>query len=61
MREAVLAAVANVRDQFELDALDVRMTKVGPKLYVEVEGFAGPEVTIRQDQQVRESLPATAR
>ena len=56
VREAVLAAVASVRDQFELDALDVRMTKVGPKLYVEVEGFAGPDVTIRQEQQVRESL-----
>ena len=53
--------MANVRDQFELNALDVRMTKVGPKLYVEVEGFANPDVTIRQEQQVRASLAPTAR
>ena len=31
-------ALAGVRDQFELHEPQVRMTKIGPKLYVEVEG-----------------------
>ena len=52
----MLDAVAGVRQQFELDEPEVRMAKVGPKLDVEVEGLAGPDVTIRQEPRVRESL-----
>ena len=42
LRAAVLDAVREVRAAFDLDEPDVRMTKVGPKLYVEVEGAAAP-------------------
>jgi predicted Co/Zn/Cd cation transporter (cation efflux family) len=56
VHDAVLGAVAEVRADFELDEPAVRMTKVGPKLYVEVDGRAGPDVTIRQEHEVRESL-----
>ena len=56
LRSAVLEAVGEVRDAFDLDEPDVRMTKVGPKLYVEVEGAAAPDVTIRQEHEVREDL-----
>jgi predicted Co/Zn/Cd cation transporter (cation efflux family) len=56
VHDAVLSAVAEVRADFELDEPAVRMTKVGPKLYVEVDGSAGPDVTIRQEHEVRESL-----
>lgn len=56
VREAVLGAIASVRDEFALDAPEVRMTKVGPKLYVEIEGRAHPTTTIEAEHQVRESL-----
>jgi len=56
VRDGVMAAVAEVRRTFELEEPDVRMTKVGPKLYVEVEGIAAPAVTIGQEHEVREAL-----
>ena len=34
-----------VRADFDLADLEVRMTKVGPKLYVEIDGHVPPTVT----------------
>jgi hypothetical protein len=45
-----------VRAEFDLADLDVRMTKVGPKLYVEIDGHVAPDVTVTQEHDVRTSL-----
>jgi len=52
----VMEAIASVRGQFDLDEPEVYMTKVGPKLYVEIDGTAGPGVTIAQLHEVRLAL-----
>jgi predicted Co/Zn/Cd cation transporter (cation efflux family) len=52
----VRAAVDEVRGQFDLATPTVLVTKVGRKLYVEVEGLVEPEVTVRQEDEVREAL-----
>jgi predicted Co/Zn/Cd cation transporter (cation efflux family) len=52
----VRAAVDEVRAQFDLATPTVLVTKVGRKLYVEVEGLVEPEVTVRQEDEVREAL-----
>lgn len=54
--EQVRAAVASVQDRFELDEPSIHVTKLGPKLYVEVGTTASPNVTIEQEHEVRESL-----
>lgn len=48
--------VAEVLERFGVDEAVVRMTKVGPKLYVEVEGFADPDVTVREEHRLRTAL-----
>lgn len=50
--------VETVRRRFGLDEAVVRMTKVGPKLYVEVEGVADPEVTVAEEHELRTALEA---
>ena len=52
----VLDAVAAVRTQFDLDEPTVLMTKIGPKLYVEVDGVVAPDVTVAQEHEVRRAL-----
>jgi cation diffusion facilitator family transporter len=37
---------------------EIRMTKVGPKLYVEVDGFVSPDVTVGAEHDLRERLDA---
>lgn len=49
-------AVAAVVKAYDLDTPDVRVNKIGPKLYVEINGTAGPDVTIKQEHEVRENL-----
>ncbi len=56
VRHPVEQAVAAVRKAFDLDEPDVRINKIGPKLYVEISGTASPDVTIRQEHDVREDL-----
>ena len=57
-QEAIRSALDATRAEFDLDKPDLYTTKVGPRLYVEVDGTAGPDVTIAQEHQVRESLRA---
>lgn len=54
--DQVTAAVSAVQAQFELDEPTVYVSKVGPKLYLELSTTASPDVTIRQEHEVRESL-----
>ncbi len=58
--------VTTVMGRFGIDDAVVRMTKVGPKLYVEVEASAPPGTTIEEEHRVRNAvrselsdLPAT--
>lgn len=54
--EPVRAAVDEVRARFDLEAPSVLVTKIGRKLYVEVEGLVAPDVTVRQEEEVRAAL-----
>jgi hypothetical protein len=56
VQDLVHAAIEDVRRQFAIDALDVRMTKTGPKLYVEVDALVQPDVTVTQEHAVRVAL-----
>lgn len=56
VQEPALAVVTAVFDEFRLTDPDIRMTKVGPKLYVEVEGLAHPGMTIEQEHSIRQVL-----
>lgn len=56
IQEPVLAAVDEVRRAHGLEAPFVRMTKIGPKLYVEVDGAAPPETTVAEEHAVRSEL-----
>jgi predicted Co/Zn/Cd cation transporter (cation efflux family) len=58
VQEPVLATITSVFDEFHLSEPDIRMTKVGLKLYVEVEGLADPGMTIEQEHNVRRELGA---
>jgi predicted Co/Zn/Cd cation transporter (cation efflux family) len=57
----VRAIIADICRQYELDVPTVRMTKVGPKLYVEVEGTVAPDVTVSQEHEVRTALQSRLR
>jgi cation diffusion facilitator family transporter len=57
LREAE-AKVEEVHRRFGLDEAVVRMTKVGPKLYIEVEGIADPNVTVAEEHELRTALEA---
>jgi predicted Co/Zn/Cd cation transporter (cation efflux family) len=52
----VLEAVELVRARFDLDEPTVLMSKVGPKLYVEVDGVVDADVTVAQEHEVRLAL-----
>jgi cation diffusion facilitator family transporter len=55
--EPVQRAVDAVSTRFHLDPPpDVRVAKLGPKLYVEVEGTVSPTVTVAQEHELREDL-----
>jgi predicted Co/Zn/Cd cation transporter (cation efflux family) len=56
IREAVETRVDLVRNEFELGPLTSRVTKVGPKLYVEVEGLIDGRATIAEEHRVRQRL-----
>jgi pimeloyl-ACP methyl ester carboxylesterase len=54
--DAVQASVDAVADEFDLAPLTVRVTKVGPKLYVEVEGTIDGLATVTAEHEVRQRL-----
>lgn len=56
VQHAVHQHVDAVRAEFDLADLEVRMTKVGPKLYVEIDGQVAPDVTVTQEHDVRTTL-----
>lgn len=56
IQEPVLAIVRSVCADFEIDDPEVRMTKVGPKLYVEIDAVVRPDATIAQEDEVREII-----
>lgn len=56
VQQPVRAIIADICQQFDLDPPKVRMTKVGPKLYVEVDGTVAPDVTVTQEHEVRTAL-----
>jgi cation diffusion facilitator family transporter len=56
IQQPVLDAVHDVRALFDLDAPTVLMSKVGPKLYVEIDAVVDPAVTVAQQHQVRTAL-----
>jgi len=56
IRDAVETRVEAVRIQFGLDPLEVLMTKVGPKLYVEVDGVVDGALTITDEHVVRQQI-----
>jgi predicted Co/Zn/Cd cation transporter (cation efflux family) len=42
--------------EYALHDPELRMTKIGPKLYVEIDAFAAPDVTIGTEEQLRRRL-----
>lgn len=58
IRSPVLSAVESVGTTYGLADTDVRMSKVGQKLYVEVEAIVQPDVTIGVQHRIREDLRA---
>lgn len=51
-------ALAPVKVGFAIHDIAVRASKVGPKLYLEVEAFADPTVTVEQVEQLRAAISA---
>jgi predicted Co/Zn/Cd cation transporter (cation efflux family) len=58
IRAPVHEAVDAVAERYGIADPVVRTTKVGPKLYVEIEALVEPDVTVAQQHQVREELNA---
>jgi cation diffusion facilitator family transporter len=52
----ILEAIAAVQRQFNLGEPIIRIHKVGSKLYVEVDAFVDPEVTVTQEHELRTTL-----
>jgi predicted Co/Zn/Cd cation transporter (cation efflux family) len=58
IQRAVHAAVADVSAPFDVGPPEVRMTKVGPKLYVELVAAVAPEITVADQQHIYDELHA---
>jgi predicted Co/Zn/Cd cation transporter (cation efflux family) len=56
IRDAVETRVEEVRREFGLAPLTTRLTKVGPKLYVEIEGVIDGRATVDDEHRVRQRL-----
>jgi cation diffusion facilitator family transporter len=52
----VLKAIADVQRQFNIAEPIIRINKVGSKLYVEVDAYVAPEVTVTQEHEMRTTL-----
>jgi predicted Co/Zn/Cd cation transporter (cation efflux family) len=53
VQEPVLAIVRDVFREFEIEEPVVRMTKVGQKLYVEIDAEVRPDATVADEHRVR--------
>jgi cation diffusion facilitator family transporter len=58
LQAPVHAAVQTVLDRHDATGTVVRMTKVGPKLYVEVDADVDPSLTVGTEAQVRREITA---
>lgn len=56
LRDEVTRVISAVHERCALPAPDVQMTKVGTKLYVDVEGTAPSTMTIGDEQRVRDEI-----
>lgn len=56
IRDAVDMRVEAVRHEFGLGPLTTRVTKVGPKLYIEIEGVVDGHTTVADEHRVRRRL-----
>jgi predicted Co/Zn/Cd cation transporter (cation efflux family) len=56
IRNAVEAHVEAVRVEFDLEPMTTRVTKVGPKLYVEIEGEVDGRMTVADEHRIRRRL-----
>jgi len=56
VRRAIEDAVRAISQQHDVINSEVRATKVGPKMYIEVEGIAPPHLTIAQEHRMRTEL-----
>jgi predicted Co/Zn/Cd cation transporter (cation efflux family) len=56
VQSPVLEAIENVKNQFNLKDPVVRINKLGSKLYVEVDAYAAPEMTIAVEHEIRMRL-----
>lgn len=56
IQSPVRAAVAEVEAAYGITVPDLRLTKVGPKLYVEADGVAPPTLTIADEHAMRLDL-----
>lgn len=56
LQTRVHTAVDEVRRLFGIADPEVRMTKIGPKLYVEVETVVSPDMTVAQEHEVRSAI-----
>lgn len=54
--ERVGATVDAVATEYEIEHPDVRVTKLGSKLYVEVDAEVHPDVTVSQEHAVRQAV-----
>jgi predicted Co/Zn/Cd cation transporter (cation efflux family) len=52
----VLEVITTVQRQFDIDEAIIRLHKVGSKLYVEVDAYVAPEVTVLQEHEMRTTL-----
>lgn len=56
VQEPVLRAIRDVFREFEIDEPVVRMTKVGQRLYVEIDAEVRPDATVADEHQVRTTV-----
>jgi predicted Co/Zn/Cd cation transporter (cation efflux family) len=56
VQSPVLEAIASIQSQFNLADPIIRINKVGSKLYVEVDAYAAPEMTIAVEHEIRNLL-----
>jgi cation diffusion facilitator family transporter len=56
IRVSVVQVIEAVRETYDLDEPTIRLTKLGPRLYVEMEVTVGPAVTVEQQHEVRLEL-----
>jgi len=52
----VLEVIADVQREFKIAEPVIRLHKVGSRLYVEVDAYVAPEVTVQQEHEMRTTL-----